>query len=328
MLRDIDFYRKVVEFQQRYAQPGKQVLNDIQTNGTLINDEWCRFLKANDFWVGLSIDGPRDLHDAYRVTKGGKPTFDQVVGAFARLRRHGVPVNTLTVVNRLNAKRPLDVYRFLTRDLKSDRIQFLPCVEPRSFAVIAPQFWRPDEMPIVGTPAARPGSPGSVVTDWSVDPDEYGEFLCNIFDEWYKKDMDKVFVSLFHDLISQRAGQGAQMCIYNEFCGKALALEQDGSLYSCDHYVYPAYKLGSITTETLGELAFTPKQVSFGMAKATTLPQYCHECRHRNVCWGECPRNRFLRTPDGEVGLNYLCEGLRHFFAHTYERSEKLGSQR
>ena len=317
MLLGLDFYRKAVELQRKHCPPGRRVANDLQTNGTLLNGEWCRFLKTNGFWVGLSIDGPRDLHDAYRITRNRKPTFDPVVKAFGLLRKHGIPVNTLTVVNGRNASRPLDVYRFLVRKLKSDRIQFIPCVEPVSFAGTAPQCWSAQEQPVVGTPHARPGTAESVVTEWSVDPDEYGAFLCAVFDEWRHRDIGGVFVNLFETLVSQHLGLGAQTCVFHEFCGKALVVEQDGSLYPCDHYVYPEYRLGNLSTSNLAEMVFSDRQVSFGVAKATTLPPYCRACPHLTDCWGECPKNRFVRTPDGEPGLNYLCPGLKRFFEHA-----------
>lgn len=323
-LLGIDFYRKVVALQQKYRQPGKQVENDLQTNGTLLDDEWCRFLKVNRFLVGLSIDGPRDLHDTWRLTKSRKPTFDLVIAAYGLLRRHEIPVNTLTVVNRLNATRPLDVYRFLVGDLKSDRLQFLPCVEPKSFTTTAPQFWPPDQQPVVGSAAAGPGAPDSVVADWSVHPLEYGQFLCRTFDEWHRHDVGRVFVNLFETLVSQHMGHGTQMCVFNEFCGKALAIEQDGSLYSCDHYVYPEYRLGNIRTQNMADLAFSDRQVSFGMAKGTTLPDYCKRCPFLGDCWGECPKNRFVRAPDGQPGLNYLCQGLKRFFSHALPRVDQI----
>ena len=316
-LLGLDFYRKVVALQAKHCPPGKKILNDLQTNGTLLDEEWCRFLKTHQFLVGLSIDGPRELHDAYRISKNQEPTFDRVVGAHRMLRKHGVPVNTLTVVNSKNVSRPLDVYRFLVRQLKSNRVQFIPCVEPKSFTRTAPQFWPAEEMPVLGAPAARPGTVDSVVTDWSVDAEEYGAFLCRVFDEWRAKGFGKIFVNLFETLFSQHLGRGTQLCVFGEVCGKATVVEQDGSLYSCDHYVYPEYRLGNIRSSKLADMAFSNRQISFGMAKATTLPQYCRRCSHLSDCWGECPKNRFLRTPDGEPGLNYLCPGLKRFFDHA-----------
>jgi uncharacterized protein len=323
-LLGLDFFQKVVAFQKKYAQAGKRIENDLQTNGTLLDDRWCRFLKAHHFWVGLSIDGPRELHDAYRISKGHEPTFDQVVKAYHLLRAHGIPVNTLTVVNRLNATRPLDVYRFLVRELKSDRLQFLPCVEPAAFAKTAPQCWPADQQPIVGSSAARPGRADSVVTEWSVDAVEYGKFLCKVFDEWARRDVGKIFVDLFETLAAQHAGLGSQMCVFNEFCGKALVLEQDGSLYPCDHYVYPEYRLGNIMQQPMADLVFWPRQVSFGMAKGTTLPRDCQECPVLSDCWGECPKNRFLRTRDGQPGLNYLCPGLKMFLTHSRPQIDEI----
>ena len=317
MLMGLEFYHKAVALQKKYCPAGKRIENDLQTNGTLLDEEWCKFLKANRFWVGLSIDGPQDIHDAARVARNQKPTFDQVVRAFERVRKHEIPVNTLTVVHRKNAARPLDVYRFLVRELKSDRIQFIPCVQPKSFAGTAPHFWPIEQQPIVGSAGARPGTGESVVTDWSVDPEEYGAFLCKTFDEWRRRDIGDVFVNLFETLVSQHLGMGSQMCVFDEFCGHALVLEHDGSLYSCDHYVYPEYRLGNICETNLAQMASSDRQVSFGMAKAATLPQYCRQCPYLKDCWGECPKNRFVRTPDGEAGLNYLCPAFKRFFGYV-----------
>jgi uncharacterized protein len=325
-LLGLDFFRKVVALQKKHRPNGKRILNDLQTNGTLIDEEWVTFFKEEQFWIGLSIDGPRDIHDAYRVTKKHAPTFDDVVRTFRLLKKARVPVNTLTVVSSINVKRPLDVYRFLVRELNSDRIQFLPCVEPKSFAGTAPQFWPPEQQPIVGTDAAKPNTPDSVVTDWSVDATQYGDFLCRVFDDWHRRDLGKVFVNLFETMVSQHMGLGAQLCVFNEFCGKALVVEHDGSLYSCDHYAFPEYRLGNISQQEMEHMVFSERQVSFGMAKGTTLPTYCLQCAYLKDCWGECPRNRFLRTPDGSPGLNYLCPGLKMFFHHVTPRVAKLAA--
>jgi uncharacterized protein len=179
-------------------------------------------------------------------------------------------------------------------------------------------------LPLLGSPEARPGHPDSVVTDWSVDPDEYGYFLCRVFDEWRRKDFGKVLVNQIETLVSQHLGLGPQICIYGEFCGKAVAVEHDGSVYSCDHYVYPEYRLGSLHKRSLAEIVFSPTQVRFGYAKSESLPRYCRECPFLTDCWGECPRNRFIRTPDGEAGLNYLCTGLRRFFKHARPEVERI----
>jgi uncharacterized protein len=272
----------------------------LQTNGVLLNEDWARFLKEHRFLVGLSIDGPRELHDRFRVSKGGVPTFDQVVAAAKLLKRFGVPFNTLTCVHRFNASRPLDVYRFLRRELDSTFLQFIPVVQIKGFETTAPQTWDPARLPVLGRPEARPDHPNSVVTDWSVDPEEYGAFLCKVFDEWYRKDLSKVLVSHFETLVAQHLGLPAQNCIQHEFCGKGVAVEHDGSVYSCDHYVYPEYRLGHLRERPLAEMVFSPAQVKFGYAKAETLPRYCRECAYLRDCWGECPKNRLIRAPDGD----------------------------
>jgi uncharacterized protein len=315
--RGLEFFRRVVELQKKHARPSQKIENDLQTNGTLLDDEWCAFLKQHRFLVGLSIDGPREIHDTYRVTKGGAPTFDRVFRAAMLLKKHNVPFNTLTCVNRMNARRPLDVYRFLRREVGSTYLQFIPIVEYRGFEHTAPQMWDVSKLPRDGEPAARPGTADSVVTDWSVDPDDWGYFLCKVFDEWRSKDVGKAMVNHCETLVSQHLGMGSQMCVYNEFCGKGLAVEHDGGVYSCDHYVYPEYKVGSIHDGELSDTVFSRTQVKFGYAKNESLPGYCRQCPYLSDCWGECPKNRIIRTADGEPGLNYLCRGFRKFFAHA-----------
>jgi len=310
------FFRKVVELQARYRKPGQRIENDLQTNGTLLDGEWAAFLKQNNFLVGLSCDGPKALHDRYRYTKGGAPTHDKVMAATRLLQKHGVPFAVLCVVNRDNAKHPLDVYRFLTRELGALRVQLISCVEPKAFRSVAPQRWDSASLPVVGTAAARPGSCDSIVTDWSVDPDDWGTFLCSVWDDWYAHDYGRVYVDLFENAVAQSLGLPAQRCITAEFCGKALAVEHDGDVFSCDHYVYPEYRLGNLADTHLGTMAFSQAQQKFGFAKRDTLPKYCKECPHLKLCWGECPKNRLVRTPSGEAGLNYFCPGLKRFFAH------------
>jgi uncharacterized protein len=309
------FFRRVVELQQRYAKQGQRIQNDLQTNGTLLDDEWASFLKEAQFLVGISIDGPANLHDLYRLSKGNKPTFDTVMVGVALLRKHGVAFNALCVVNRTNAKRPIDVYRFLRDEVKPRVIQFLPGVEARDFRSVAPGTWPSTNSPTLGSIQARPGGSDSVVSDWSVDPDDWGYFLTRVWDEWFKRDFGQVHVDQFENVISQMLGFGAQTCVSNEFCGKSLAVEHNGDVYSCDHFVYPEYKIGNIQTKHLGDMAFSQVQRDFGLAKRDTLPDYCHSCRHLPLCWGECPRNRFIKTPDGVIGLNYLCAGLKKFYA-------------
>jgi len=323
-LRGLDFYRRVVELQKKYAKPNQRVENDLQTNGVLLNEEWAQFLKEHRFLVGLSIDGPRELHDQFRVNKGGAPTFDKVMAAAKLLRNVGVPFNTLTCVHRLNASRPLDVYRFLRSELNSTYIQFIPIVQLKEFETTAPQKWDESRLPIVGSAEARPDHPNSVVTDWSVDPEDYGYFLSRVFDEWRRKDFGKVLVNHFETLVAQHMGLPSQLCIYNEFCGKGVALEHDGSVYSCDHYVYPEYRLGSVREKPMAEMVFSPEQVKFGYAKSESLPRYCRECPYLRDCWGECPKNRLIRTPDGEPGLNYLCAGLKKFYKHAVPQVDQI----
>jgi uncharacterized protein len=323
-LMGLEFFQKVVDLQKKHAKPGQRIENDLQTNGTLLDEEWARFLKDHSFLVGLSIDGPKDVHDHYRVTKHGEPTFDRVCDAAATLRRFGVRYNTLTCVSRYNASKPLDVYRFLRRELDSTYLQFIPIVEYRSFESQAPQCWDPATLPKQGDPEARPDHPQSIVADWSVDPDDWGYFLCKTFDEWRSRDLGKVLVNHFETLVAQHLGLASQICVYGEVCGKGLAVEHDGGVYSCDHYVYPEYKVGNLQDGPLTDVVFSRAQVKFGYAKSETLPRQCRECPYLTDCWGECPKNRIIRTADGEPGLNYLCSGFQKYFAHAIPHVERI----
>jgi len=323
-LRGLDFYRKVVELQKKHARPGQRIGNDLQTNGVLLDDEWAQFLRQNDFLVGLSIDGPRELHDRYRISKGGAPTFDRVLAAAKLLKRTGVQFNTLTCINRHNASRPLDVYRFLRREIESTHIQFIPIVQARGFESGTPFNPNPHGRPVAGTPEAGPGHPDSIVTDWSVDPEEWGYFLCKVFDEWIRRDLGKVMVNHFETLVAQHMGLPSQICIYSKKCGTAVAVEHDGSVYSCDHFVYPEYRLGNLRQTLLGDMVFSPRQKAFGSDKSDKLPAYCRRCEFLTDCWGECPKNRLVLTPDGEPGLNYLCAGFKTFFAHAIPEIDRI----
>ncbi len=323
-LLGLDYFRKIIELQDKYRPKDQRIENDLQTNGTLIDEDWCRFLRKHNFLVGLSIDGPCDLHDRFRVTRGGKPTFDSVFATAKLLRRFGVKFNTLSVINRENARHPPDVYRFLSREVRPDRLQFIPCVEPKDFEHVAPQQWDPENLPTIGTEQALPGA---VVTDWSVDPNDWGEFLCVIFDEWHKRDVGRVFVNIFENCAAQWLGLPAQMCVFGEFCGKGVAIEHDGSVYSCDHYVYPDYRLGNITEKPIADMIFSRRQMDFGFAKRDALPQWCRQCKYRFACNGECPKNRLLRSPDGELGTNYLCPGFKRFFAHIDDRVREMAAR-
>ena len=310
-LLGVRFFRKVVALQKKYAG-GKRILNALQTNGTLLDDEWGQFLAENNFLVGLSVDGPRRLHDHYRVDKKGRPSFDRVMRGRDILQRHGVEFNTLTVVNRVNSQEPLEVYQFL-KEAGSGFMQFIPLVERA-----APAPLQTEEGLIQLSLAAPPrqGDAKSPVTDWSVRAEDYGAFLCAIFDEWVRQDVGKVFVQAFDVALGIWAGAGASLCVFSETCGTAVAVEHNGDVYSCDHYVYPGYRLGNLAETPLSELVYAPQQVQFGRDKRDTLPRYCRECSVRFACNGECPKHRFLRTPDGEWGLNYLCAGYKRFFAH------------
>lgn len=324
-LMGLDFFRRVVALQKKYQKPGQRIENDLQTNGILLDDAWCAFLKEHDFLVGLSIDGPRELHDAYRTNKSGGSTFDRVMAAVHLLHQHGITFNALCVVNRLNARKPIDVYRFLKTEVRPRIIQFLPAIETKDFHQVAPGFWDESLLPTLGDERARPGGQDSVVTDWSVDPDDWGYFLSRVWGEWFSRDFGRVFVDQFENVISLVIGQGPQKCVNAEFCGKALALEHNGDVYSCDHFVYPEYRLGNILKTHEGDLAFSEQQKKFGFDKRDKLPDYCRQCSYLTLCWGECPKNRFLKTPEGQVGLNYLCSGLKQFYATVLaSRSELL----
>jgi uncharacterized protein len=303
-LLGVDFFRRVVEIEKRYAN-GKQIANAFQTNGVLLNDAWAKFFLEYQFLIGISIDGPRELHDAYRVDKGGQPTFDRVMRGIETLQRNKVDFNTLTTVHRANADSPLEVYRFL-RDNGSGYMQFIPIVERIAHQVTE------DGLRLVSPDFAGPAK----VAPWSVEPRQFGRFLCAIFDEWVRRDVGRTFVQLFDISLELWTGMEASLCIFRKTCGAALAIEHSGDLYSCDHFVYPENRLGNIMESPLASLVASAQQQHFGEAKESTLPRYCRECDVRFACNGECPKHRFLTTPDGEPGLNYLCAGYKMFFHH------------
>ena len=316
-LMGVDFFRRVVELQKQYAN-GKKVSNTFQTNGTLIDDEWGAFLKENSFLIGLSIDGPRPYHDKYRVDKQGQPTFDAVMRGMGVLKRHGVEFNTLCVVNRFNSKAPLEVYNFL-KDEGSGYIQFIPLVE--RVGPTEEMFAEPPLLPILG----QDDSSSSQVTPWSVEPEQYGKFLCEIFDHWVRNDVGRVFVQIFDVQLGIWMGMPSSLCVFMETCGNAMAMEHNGDLYSCDHYVYPRYKLGNVMTDDMSAMSGSEQQRKFGADKRDALPKYCRECDVRFACNGECPKHRFLKTPDGEMGLNYLCAGYKRFFRHVDPYMQTMG---
>jgi uncharacterized protein len=318
-LLGVEFFQTVVEIQRKYAG-GKIIHNALQTNGTLLDDHWCRFLREHDFLIGLSIDGPAELHDAYRVDKNGRPSFDAVMRGLAFIQKHGVQFNTLTVVHRLNAKEPLKVYDFL-KSIGSSFIQFIPVVErlaqTTSLTIRGLDFAEP--------PVAGENGGHASVTPWSVDPIDYGNFLCRIFDQWVRRDVGEVFVQHFDVALSNWLGLGSSLCVFAEKCGSALAIEHNGDLYSCDHYVYPRYRLGNVAKDSLAEMTQSPAQRKFGADKLDSLPRFCRECEVRFACNGECPKHRFARTPDGEEGLNYLCPAYKQFFNHIDPFMRRMG---
>jgi uncharacterized protein len=309
-LLGLDFFHEVVRLQREHAA-GRKVSNALQTNGTLLDDAWCAFLAEHGFLVGLSLDGPAGMHDAVRPDKGGHPTFAKVMRALALLRAHGTDFNTLTVVSSVNAGRPLEVYRFL-KEAGSTHLQFIPLVERHPDAAA-----RALGLDLAMPPDLSGSAPQPSVTPETVTGAAYGAFLVAVFDEWVRNDVGRVFVQLFDVTLAGWMGMEPPLCVFRETCGDALVLEHDGSLFSCDHYVYPAYRLGNILEAPLDELARGPAQVAFGQAKTDTLPGYCRECEVRFLCNGECPKHRFVATPDGEPGLNWLCEGYKAFFTRT-----------
>lgn len=300
----VGFFEKVVALQQRYAD-GKTIHNAFQTNGVLLDERWGAFLAENGFLVGLSIDGPQEFHDAYRVDKGDRSTFDRVVRGIGHLKANNVSFNTLTCVNRKNSPHPLKVYRFL-KEAGSGFMQFIPIVERIAL-----------EEHEGGLKLISPDSDlDAHVSAWSVQPLEYGKFLSGVFDEWVRRDVGRYFVQIFDVALEAWLGLDPSLCVFARNCGTAMALEHNGDLYSCDHYVYPENRLGNILERPIEEMVGSEAQLVFGQAKSVTLPRYCQECDVRFACNGECPKHRFLQTPDHEDGLNYLCAGYKHFFHH------------
>jgi uncharacterized protein len=298
-LMGLDFFRRSIELQKKYRKPGTHIENTIQTNGILLDDEWCRFLHDNNFLVGLSLDGPQYLHDAFRKDKGGNRTFERVVNAIRLLQQHAVEFNILCSVNSKNAGHPAELYRFFRDTLDIRYIQFIPIVERIN----------------------RRGDTGfqedDTVTERSVRPLQWGKFLIEIFSEWVRWDVGSTFVLNFDALLSNWIGGEASFCIFSKQCGQAMALEHNGDLYSCDHFVEPDHKLGNIMQTPMIELVSSEKQNRFGKDKSDKLPQLCRKCDFLFVCNGECPKNRFIRTAEGEADLNYLCAGYKAFFEHA-----------
>ncbi|WP_424357638.1 anaerobic sulfatase maturase [Methanocella sp. MCL-LM] len=290
-LMGLDFFRRAVDLEKKYARSGMRIENTLQTNGVLLDARWCRFLRENKFLVGLSVDGPRHLHDVYRHDKAGGTVFDRVVRAAKLMQKHRVEFNILCTVNSANSRHPLEVYRFFRDELKTPFLQFIPIVEVDA-------------------------SSGQV-TNRSVLPEQYGRFLIEIFDEWVSRDVGKMFVLFFDGVLMSYLRGSSSLCVLRPRCGDGVALEHNGDVYSCDHFVEPAHLLGNIMEAPLADLVGSDKQQRFGQAKSDTLPQYCKQCRYLFTCHGECPKNRVSLTPSGEPGLNWLCPGLKAFYRHT-----------
>lgn len=290
LLAGIEFFRKVTALQKKHAPAGVTANNGIQTNGTLLDDEWCRFLADEKFYIGISIDGPGQLHNKFRVNRGGAATFEKVMNGFSLLRRYGIVHEALCVVNSVNVKQPLKVYDFF----RKSGVQFLTF------------------LPLVGK---KPGMQGGVSAE-TVPSEEFGIFLSAIFDQWIENGIGEIKIQIFEEAVRPAFNQDHTLCIFKKTCGGVPVLEKNGDFYSCDHYVDKEHLIGNIKNESLTSLLGSRRQIEFGLAKLNTLPAYCINCGVREMCNGECPKNRFISTPDGEPGLNYLCEGYKHFFNH------------
>ena len=302
LLRPIAFYERALQLQRRYAR-GRQVVNSIQTNGTLLTPEWCEFLRENGFLVGISIDGPRNVHDAYRRTSADGPSFDRVMQGLQLLKDHHVEWNALAVVNNLNVEKPREFYRFF-KDIGCQYLQFAPIVE----RIVS----RDDGLTLA------PGmQEGGRLTSHSITPSQWGRFLCELFDEWVVADVGSIFVQIFDATLANWVGVTPGICSLSAHCGHAAVMEHNGDVYSCDHFVFPEYRLGNLNEKTITEMVYSPQQQRFAQMKTAMLPRQCRECPFLFACHGECPKNRFMRDKYGNAGLNYLCEGYRQFFSHV-----------
>lgn len=314
-LLGVDYYKTAVELQQKYAGD-KKIENSFQTNGMFLDDAFCAFFKEHNFLVGISIDGPKELHDHYRVDKQGNPTWEKVMEGIRLLRRHGVEFNTLSVVNNKTVQHPLEVYNFL-KGIGSNFMQFLPIVERKAA-----------ETPQDGLTLVHQSFEGNAeVTRWSVRPKEYGIFMTTIFDEWVKQDVGRYYVQLFDVTLANWVGSSPGLCIFSEKCGAAAVMEHNGDVYSCDHYVYEDHLLGNIRNISFSDMMGLPKQSMFGQDKKASLPSYCMACNFRFACNGDCPKHRFAVSPAGESGLSYLCEGYKHFFSHVKPFMDYMASE-
>ena len=303
LLAGIAFYKKALIYQKKHAR-GKKIENTLQTNGLLINEEWCRFWRNNSFLIGISIDGPADIHDSCRQDRLGRKTFSRVMQGIELMRKYHVEFNTLSTINAQSAGRGLEVYRFL-KSIGSHYMQFLPVVE----------YVLPSENPLRSV-IVPPHTEGALLAKWSIDPLKFGEFMSDIFDEWVRHDVGEYYVQLFDVSLANWVGAPPGLCAFAEHCGGSLVVEHNGDVYSCDHFVYQQYCLGNIKERSLQEMAASPEQLAFGKSKQLDLPNYCKRCDYYKICHGECPKHRFDVSPDGETGLNVLCRGFRYFFKH------------
>ena len=303
LMRSIDFYKKALALQKKYAH-GKQIDNVIQTNGTLLTDEWCEFFAKNHWLVGISIDGPQEYHDHYRVTPAGKPSWEKVMQGISLLKKHRVEWNAMAVVNAYNAEHPLEFYHFF-RDNGCQYLQFTPIVE------------RLTEHEDGRTLASLADDREIPLADASVTPQQWGNFLCTIFDDWVRHDVGKTFVEIFDCTLANWMGVLPGICAYSKECGHAGVMEHNGDVYSCDHFVFPEYKLGNIREQSLIDMLYGEKQQAFSRLKHTSLPRQCKECEMEFACHGECPKNRFEKDKYGEPGLNYLCQGYYQYYTHV-----------
>ena len=311
MIRPLSYYKKVVRWQRQYAE-GKTILNCLQTNGTLLTPEWCRFLHDEGWLVGISIDGPQNMHDAYRMKRNGAPTWEKVMQGIEMLDRYEVEWNAMAVVNDITAARPLEFYRFFRDELECRYLQFTPVVE----RIHRHQDGRHLAHVMDGEEYA--------VAPFSVTPEAWGEFLCTMFDEWYRNDVGEMFVQTFEATLANWAGVTPGVCSLSDWCGHAAVMEHNGDIYCCDHFVFPEYYLGNIRNRGILDMLNSEKQMAFADMKTKGLPAQCHKCQWQFACHGECPRNRFVKTKEGEPGLNYLCEGYRRYFEHVAPYMEEL----
>ena len=303
LLRSIDFYRKALSLQQKYAG-GRRIDNVIQTNGTLLTDEWCEFFAQNHWLVGISIDGPQPDHDHYRLTAAGKPSWKKVMQGIKLLKKHGVEWNAMAVVNAYNVNHPLEFYRFF----KENGCQFL------QFTPIVERLTRHEDGRTLASLADKNEIP---LSEASVAPEQWGYFLCAIFDEWVRKDVGKIFVEIFDCTLANWMGISPGICAYSKECGHAGVMEHNGDVYSCDHFVFPEYKLGNIRDHSLIDMLYGEQQQEFSRLKHSSLPRQCKECDMEFACHGECPKNRFMKDKYGDSGLNYLCPGYYHYYQHV-----------